>query len=369
MADLVLPPINISTLTPKPPELADLTTVKLDGSGAFDVLMRATKLHLQEEFDQNRIVGKEYATVYLGALTAVLQQAVAYLSTSVQADLVQGQLGLIRQQIVTELSKTGDTIPPGLGFNSTTTMDGMVELEKQQVAANILKLEADTANQIKVTDSQVDVNDAQITKMGKDSTDQYNKVTAEVDLMEGQEAKLITDAEDQRTKITKEGELTDQQVLKLQADIPDQHAKIMAEVDLSVQQLDKIKGEILLLGQKTISELAVTSDTVYPHTPKLSTLLTGNPWLNPTGTLGGTSQQKNALFSAQTEGFARDAEQKIAKIMIDTWSVRTGAGLLPLVKYAGLGEDDIFHVLDEVRANAGLPKSAGQGGGTPPVDP
>jgi hypothetical protein len=94
-----------------------LTTEALNGTGVFDILMRATKLHLQEEYDAQRITGHEYATVYLGALAAVLQTSTQFLMNTQQVNLLNAQIGLVRQQTVTELANTDDSIPVGLGFN------------------------------------------------------------------------------------------------------------------------------------------------------------------------------------------------------------------------------------------------------------
>ncbi len=101
--------------------ISKLTTIDLNGTGAFDVLMRAVKGHLQEEYDQGRIVGKEYATVYIGAITAVLQTASQHLVNEQMANKTAAELGLIRQKTVTELSNTCDSIPVGLGFNYGST--------------------------------------------------------------------------------------------------------------------------------------------------------------------------------------------------------------------------------------------------------
>jgi hypothetical protein len=94
-----------------------LTSVSVEGTGAFDVLMRATKLHLTEEYEANRITGNEYATVYLGALTAVLQTSIQFLLNEQQAHQIVAEVGLLRQKTVTELAQTDDNIPIGLGFN------------------------------------------------------------------------------------------------------------------------------------------------------------------------------------------------------------------------------------------------------------
>lgn len=97
--------------------LAALTEVTLDGNGAFDQLMQATKLHLREEYDNGRITGNEYSTVYLGALTAVLRTSIQFLLNEQQVQRINAEIGLIRQQTVTELANTDDNIPEGLGFN------------------------------------------------------------------------------------------------------------------------------------------------------------------------------------------------------------------------------------------------------------
>lgn len=97
--------------------LKKLTTERVDGTGVFDVLMRATKAHLMEEYKEQRITGNEYATVYLGALTAVLQTSTQFLLNEQQVRKINAEIGLIRQQTVTELANTDDSIPAGLAFN------------------------------------------------------------------------------------------------------------------------------------------------------------------------------------------------------------------------------------------------------------
>lgn len=99
--------------------LETLTQVEVNGNGAFDKLMQSTKLHLKEEYDAQRITGDEYSKVYLGALTAVLQTSIQFLLNEQQVHRINAEIGLIRQQTVTELANTDDNIPTGLGFNFT----------------------------------------------------------------------------------------------------------------------------------------------------------------------------------------------------------------------------------------------------------
>lgn len=83
-------------VTVTPIALPLLTTKAVDGTGVFDVLMQAVKGHLEQEFNKNRIKGPEYATVYLGSLEAVLQNAIAFLmardKTNLEAELLQQQI-------------------------------------------------------------------------------------------------------------------------------------------------------------------------------------------------------------------------------------------------------------------------------------
>jgi hypothetical protein len=94
---------------------------------------------------------------------------------------------------------------------------------------------------------------------------------------------------------------------------------------------DKTAAEVDLLNQKTQTELANVADTVL------------------SGTVTGLVGQQKALFAKQAEGFDRDAEQKLAKIMVDTWSVRMTAGDNALAGTASLGEEHIKAVLNAAR--------------------
>lgn len=49
------------------------------GDGVFDDLMEAANTHLDAQYKLGRLTGTDYATVYLGALQATVQQSVAYL--------------------------------------------------------------------------------------------------------------------------------------------------------------------------------------------------------------------------------------------------------------------------------------------------
>ena len=60
-------------------------TTVLDGTGSFDKLMQALTVHLEDQFDKGRLVGTDYATVYLGGIQSVF-------TTALQLEVQQQQL-------------------------------------------------------------------------------------------------------------------------------------------------------------------------------------------------------------------------------------------------------------------------------------
>ena len=125
---LSLDPIDIAEgLTPTEViKIDDLTTCEIGGSGIFDKLMTTVALYINEEFSKGRLTGKDYATVYLGGMTGVLQASVAYLTRDKEIEKLNAEISLLRQKTVTELANTCNTIPTGLGFNNTLTIQGNV---------------------------------------------------------------------------------------------------------------------------------------------------------------------------------------------------------------------------------------------------
>jgi len=101
--------------------ITDISDGTIGGNGSFDKLMAATKAHLQAEFDASRIQGADYATVYLGSLQTVLQQAVAFELGKQSADK---QADLLAQKIATEEAQTLDTTIAGSNPGAVTGVAG-----------------------------------------------------------------------------------------------------------------------------------------------------------------------------------------------------------------------------------------------------
>ena len=58
---------------------ADLTTGNIDGTGAFDALMKGFKVHLREEYQSNRISGAEYTKAFIALTGNAMAGAVQFL--------------------------------------------------------------------------------------------------------------------------------------------------------------------------------------------------------------------------------------------------------------------------------------------------
>lgn len=80
----------------------ELTEGTLTGKGVFDVLLQTLRLHLDREFNSNRITGTAYATVYSQAITTFLAQAAQYAISKaklpLELQLLQEQINLTQKQ-------------------------------------------------------------------------------------------------------------------------------------------------------------------------------------------------------------------------------------------------------------------------------
>jgi hypothetical protein len=115
----------------------------------------------------------------------------------------------------------------------------------------------------------------------------------------------------------------------------DSHYKIHEELN---NLRTKTTAEVTLLKQKAVTELSQTSDYI-PH----------NAGMNNTTTVQGIVDKQKGLFQKQTDSFDRDAEQKLAKIMVDTWTVRqTTDG--EVSSTAGVDNAEINRVLSKAKS-------------------
>jgi len=253
--------------------IGDLTSATLDGQGVFDVLMRANKEHLDSEFNKNRIKGAEYSTVYLGSLTQVMSTALQFVLSKEKINL---ESQLLQQQI---LLAQIEVIKASAAVKQLEAQTLLVEQQIKNAAAELVIIQA---NALKVP--------AEIAQI-ESQTLQVKQATAN----------LIS----QKVQIENQSSLIKQQELNAVIEatvLVATECKLRAEYDLLVSNTIKSAQEVTLLAQKVATEKAqVTAMGV-----------------DDDSVLG----KQKRLYQAQTDGFTRDAEQKAAKVMVDSWNVR-----------------------------------------------
>ena len=355
----------------------DLTTGTVNGTGVFDQLMQTVKAQLQEEYQANRIRGTDYASVYTNAIAAVLQQSMAFLMGQQQADkqaellaaqiaqteqqtlLLAAQTALTQQQAANALTENATLLKQQAKLDAeiiVTTNQG--QLIAQQKTNAVLEGNILGSQKLKV-DGEIALQAAQTGKVIADTalTEQEtaNALTNNA-FMLVQQAKLQQDI----LLATQQTNLVQQQTanaLSEKDNIVATKAKIIAETGLTtanttltntnnsvqLKQIDKATTEIAVLNQRKISEEAQTVGTV---------TLDGSG--NPIPSIGGVLGRQMALYYAQTSGFKRDAEYKLAKAMMDVWSVKrtTDEGLA--ADPAGLGDASISAVVSKAKSGIGV---------------
>lgn len=317
--------------------ITDLTGGTPSGTGVFDQLMVAVKSHLEQEFKQQRIVGREYADVYLGSMQAVLAQSVQFLlekdRAARQAELlaaqtlqVQAQTQLTEEERKRVIEQTKNIVSERLTMaKQRNKLDAEIDILNQQ--ENNLKSEDVLTNQkilnlaaekdtIYLQQEKLTAETGLINQNTKNAALAVRKLESDIKLVDQQ----ILNAIEQIAKSQAETALINARTLT-ENEQPD---KIIAETDFTVQrtanavkegvildnQVNKLAAEIAILNQKKFTEEAQIKDIVDGATVA--------------GILG---KQKN-LYEKQAEGFLRDAEQKAAKLWMDAYNVAATQDLL-----------------------------------------
>lgn len=240
------------TFLPTDVIVPDITTFNLtetdsNGNGVFDKLMKSVNSQILEQYQSDRITSDNYGTVYLGSLQAVLAQSVQFLLTK-------------------------DKAAYDAALSLTQVKKGVEEIE--------------------LVKSQKLLTDAQIDKTRQDISYSIAQESL-IPFQQQQISQEILLLQAQVTKTNKENELIDQQILKIAQEVLVLEQQVLQsiqqvlvsqqEVLNAQQQVLKTQAEVSLLDQRTISEVAQTTD-------------------GATGILGAQKE----LYDAQAKGFGDD---------------------------------------------------------------
>lgn len=139
-------------------DITDVTTGVIDGTGVLDKLLTTMTAHLTAQYEKRRITGVEYATLYLGAYQATLQQALALtLAKETQAyeiknldweaKLKEAQYNLAVKQLEIAAYELTNKIPAEVAgiTKQNTLLDGQATLQTKEVTLKDLEATLVTA--------------------------------------------------------------------------------------------------------------------------------------------------------------------------------------------------------------------------------
>lgn len=327
----------------QPLNVTELTTAEIAGTGVFDVLMQSVKNHVQEEHAKSRITGKEYATVYLEALQSTMAQSIEYLLRAKTLGFELDNLG--KQGVLLDHQAEIAIKDAQLKFAQIAQTQAQTELTEQQTKS----AEAE-AHKIPVEISLLRSNlelasvekDLRIAQVGLAETEKdiavynlANKTPVEVELLQAQTDNAqsqIALTEAQVVKITEENKVIPYTIERIQAEIANMTRQsdilekeleikisslalqdkqlLLADAELEVRRLEldvkraeveAAQAQAQLYAAKVLTENAQTMDAAHPNSVLGSNI---------------------AVLRAQAAGYARDAEQKAAKILVDAWNVQ-----------------------------------------------
>ena len=327
----------------QPLNVTELTTAEIAGTGVFDVLMQSVKNHVQEEHAKSRITGKEYATVYLEALQSTMAQSIEYLLRAKTLGFELDNLG--KQGVLLDHQAEIAIKDAQLKFAQIAQTQAQTELTEQQTKS----AEAE-AHKIPVEISLLRSNlelasvekDLRIAQVGLAETEKdiavynlANKTPVELELLRAQTDNAqsqIALTEAQVIKITEENKVIPYNIERIQAEIANMTRQsdilekeleikisslalqdkqlLLADAELEVRKLElevkraeveSAQAQAQLYAAKVLTENAQTMDAAHPNSVLGSNI---------------------AVLRAQAAGYARDAEQKAAKILVDAWNVQ-----------------------------------------------
>ena len=181
-------------------------------------------------------------------------------------------------------------------------------------------------------------------------TDSHAKITADIANEATQTAdntrKITADIAAMEAHTTNETNRTTAEIVAMQAATANDNIRTANDTTRANNDTNRTIGELAALSSKNAAEVALLTQKRETELAQVSDLVS-------TGTVAGVIGKQKILLQKQTDGFDRDAEQKLSKIMVDTWSVRqTTDGAL--ANPAGIDDAAIAAVLAKAKQGINL---------------
>ena len=340
-------PIQLKDLTNGSTKREVGTQPVWEGTAIFDVLMKAVNENINIQFEQNRITGSDYATVYLGAITACIQEATSLLIQKAitdkeievkQAQILQIQASTLNTQEDTKL-KTAQAVAFPLQSAKEIELLGVriaTEQEETKLKKEDIKLKVEEIK-LKQEDTKLKI-------------EETNLKAAQADAFPLQSAKEIAltsvriETEQEEIKLKKEGIKLAIEDTKLKAAqavaFPLQAAK---DLDLTIARIAIEKEEVKLKVEDTKLKAAqavafpLQSDKELKQKQAQIDVANEEKRLKEAQADAYPLQaEKDALvkqanvdlLERQKEGFDDNKHQKLFEAQMNAWALMFSSGLL-----------------------------------------
>lgn len=265
----------------------------------------------------------------------VMQQEVLFSIAKVEqmqeeALLTRARVELTNQQVQTEIASTlvaarqADKLEQDILVAEQEVLNMIATVAKTGAEVTLLgsqntlvQEDAALRNQQELTEIQntalVQARASLTTQEETNLTAEYDRIVAQTGLVGAQASQASAETaliRQRETNLTVEKNILD---IKELMDSYEQSTIQPQQYAILLEQENKLQAENDLLKTKADSEIAQVKDSWVSRLDN-SAINIGNR----TGIMG----QQKALYKQQTLGFQRDAEQKYAKIMMDSWAVR-----------------------------------------------
>ena len=244
--------------------ITKLTECTLEGSGVLDKLLLTARVHLQDEFQQGRITGKEYSNAYIAIYDRMVQSAIAYTLAAEKAPYEIAQL------------------------EAQTTL---TEEQRKQV-------EEETRYRLPAEIQQIQAQTALTTQQKVNLTAEALNIPKQGELIDAQVIATL-----------REGVLKEKQILLAEKDvllrdkelsIKEQQLLLTAEeLRLKAEEIEVAKAQSELYTQKVITEKAQVDSSVVGA--------------------GSVIDTNNKLLNAQADAYEKEQVIKAVKLAMDTF--------------------------------------------------
>ena len=245
-------------------DITKLTECTLEGSGVLDKLLHTARVHLQDEFQQGRITGKEYSNAYIAIYDRMVQSAIAYTLAAEKAPYEIAQL---------------------------EAQTALTEEQRKQV-------EEETRYRLPAEIQQIQAQTSLTTQQKVNLTAEALNIPKQGELIDAQVIATL-----------REGDLKEKQILLAEKDvllrdkeisIKEQQLLLAAEeLRLKAEEIEVAKAQGALYAQKVITEKAQVDSSVVGA--------------------GSVIDTNNKLLSAQADAYEKEQVIKAVKLAMDTF--------------------------------------------------